>query len=531
MTRCLIIICCLFLCACASEQATDTPSYDVAITGGMVIDGSGSEPYAADVLIRDDTIISIGKFNYDDLDIEKTIDATGKVVTPGFIDTHSHGDPLAMPFKNFITQGVTTIVLGQDGRTTGLNADNMPTMDQWRTETDGTVTSLASWMQAVENKGIYLNIASLVGHGTMRLISGTGINTEVTDQQLANMTEILQSAMDAGAYGMSSGLEYVPGRYAPEKEVMHLAKIVGENDGLIMSHTRSEDGTSTDPDAILVNDAIDEVIRQAEYARLHIAHIKIVHGKTVDEADVLLGKINSARADGLSVTADVYPYLAGMSNFYFLYPVWARERSVFEEAVINNREKLEKDLYDRIIWRGGAEKALVTSGEYMGKNVAEIAEMQGKPFTDVIIDWGYGGPQTAHFTQDEAVQDKFITALDVAIGTDGAPSMHHPRSFGTYTKMIEKYVVSEGKLTLPQVVYKMSGLPAEIIGLKDRGTLSENNKADILIFDPANIKSNATWLKPEQYSEGFDYVIVNGEVAVEADRLNENKFGMVLRKQ
>lgn len=520
----------------ACQESPQT--YDVWIQGGTIIDGTGGEPYVADVLITGDTIVHLGPVESDGIEAATVIDARGKTVTPGFLDPHSHGDPLEARFDNFLAQGVTTVVLGQDGRTPGFPREDPPTLEAWREAVaspdsgEGVVT-LAQWMRAVEREGSLTNVATLVGHGSVRRLAGVGSDPDPTDAELVLMTEILQTGLDAGAFGMSSGLEYVPGRNAPEDEIMALARVVGENDGVIMTHMRSEDGAVRDPgneDAVLMQDALEEVIAQGEHARVHVAHIKIVYGKSAEEGEAVLARLREARSNGIEISADVYPYLAGMSNFYFLYPIWARERPVFEDAVENDRQKLADDMYERVMWRGGPDKALITSGEYAGKNLAEIAEIQGKPFVDVIIDWGYGGPTTAHFTQNAEVQDVFITAPDVAIGTDGSPAMRHPRSFGTYPKMIEEYVVDEEKLTLPVAIRKMSGLPAEILGLEDRGTLAVGHKADILVFDPNVVEATATWEEPQQYPEGFDTIFVNGRIAVRSGEVADASLGRILRK-
>lgn len=525
--------------ACQAPGVDESESYDVWIRGGTIVDGAGGEPYTGDLLIRGDTIVYLGEERSEGLDVGLTIDAGGKVVTPGFIDPHSHGDPLEDPFDNFVAQGVTTVVLGQDGRTPGFSVQNQPTLEAWREaiatpDAEEAVTTLARWMMAVEVRGTRTNIATLVGHGSLRHLSGVGSDKELTDAQQEVMNEILEAGLDAGAYGMSSGLEYVPGRNAPAREVLALASIVGANDGVIMSHMRSEDGAvmdANDTDAVLMEDALEEVLAQGAHARVHVAHIKIVYGKGAAEGEAVLKRLRQAREDGIEVSADVYPYLAGMSNFYFLYPIWARERPVFEAAVVNDRKKLAYDMFARVTWRGGADKALIASGEYTNKNLEEIAEIQGKPFVDVIIDWGYGGPTTAHFTQNAELQDVFITAPDVAIGTDGSPTMRHPRSYGTYPKIIQDYVVGSDRLTLATAVRKMSGLPAEIVGLEDRGTLAVGNKADVVVFDPAAVVATATWAEPRQYPEGFDYILVNGRVAVASGEIADDSFGRVLRKE
>jgi len=338
------------------------------------------------------------------------------------------------------------------------------------------------------------------------------------------MIEILNAEMDAGAYGISSGLEYVPERYSQTDELVEMAKVVGARDGVVMSHMRTEDTG-------VILGAIDELVAQGRYARVHAAHIEIVGGMVRQEGEAVVQRIEAARAEGVEITADVYPYLAGMADMSLVYPSWAKQRSEFEAAAENDRPRLEQALFDRVMQRHGPERILITSGEFSGSTLAEAAEALDLPFVDVLIDvFGFGGPGAAHFTQSQATHDVFILADHIAIATDGSASTRHPRSYATFPKVIEEYVVRDERMSLEKAVHKMTGLPARATGIGDRGTLEAGKKADLLVFAPENVRARATWSEYDLPPEGFDVVMVNGRVAVRDGQLSERPYGRVLRK-
>lgn len=536
----LVVACLQWLTGCQSQgfsagQATPVPDYsldyDLLFTGGTIVDGTGGEAYRADLLVKGDEISYIGFVDADRLQVKRTVDATGKVVTPGFIDTHPHGDPLVSGFQeSFVLQGVTTKVMGQDGRTPGYKYRNNISMDDWWQSVDSPDVdsaysrSLLEWTIKVEKHGVAPNIATLVGMGSIRLMSGAMVSPVPTDEQLDTMKTIIRREMDAGAYGISSGLEYVPGRYSKTEELLALAQVVGEYDGVIMSHMRTEDAGKIDG-------AIEELIAQGTFARVHASHIKIVTGITREEGDAVVAQINAARDAGIEITADVYPYLAGMADMTLVYPSWAKRKVEFENAAKNDRQRLETALYERVMSRNGPERILITSGDYKGKNLAEVAEILEIDFVDVLIDtFGYGGPGAAHFTQSKATHDAFILADNIAISTDGSPTTKHPRSYGSFPKVIEEYVINEPLMTLQKAIYKMTALPARATGIQDRGTLQVGKKADILVFAPQDIKANATWTEYNKPPEGFALVVVNGKVAVEQGRVSDRPHGKILRR-
>ena len=496
-----------------------------------MVDGMGGAPYAADVLISGDEIVYIGLLDESRIRAEQRVDASGKVVTPGFIDSHAHGDPLISGLQeSFVLQGVTTKVVGQDGRTPGYSRERGITIEDWRESMKSPDAgsehprSLLEWTHVVEEAGVAPNIATLVGFGSLRWIAGVGTSPAPTEEQFELMAEILTSEMDAGAYGLSSGLEYVPDMYSEESELVELAKVVGDKDGVVMSHMRTEDTGK-------ILTAIDELIAQGRHARVHAAHIKIVGSESREEAEAVVERIHTARSEGVEITADVYPYLAGMADMSLVYPPWAKQRSDFEHAARNDRQRLADAMYQRVMERHGPGRILVASGEHSGKTLEEVSHELSRPFVDVLIDvFGFGGPSAAHFTQSQETHDVFILAEHIAISTDGSPSTRHPRSYGSFPKVIEEYVVNESHMSLEKAIHKMTGLPARATGIHDRGTLEVGKKADLLVFDPERIKAKATWTEYNRPPEGFDLVLVNGKVAVRDGRLSEEPHGRVLRK-
>lgn len=502
----------------AAEGASK--QYDLWIKGGLVADGSGSVPVRADVLTKDDRIVYVGAPKASQA--QEIIDATGKVVAPGFIDTHAHGDPLEDgSFENFVLQGVTSVVLGQDGRTPGY-ASERGTDEQ---APPGGRKRLDQWLSALSNASLQTNVASLVGHGTLRWQAGVGVDSPGTPDQLEQMRAILRQDLDAGAYGMSSGLEYVPGRFAQVEELTALAEIVGRAGGVVMSHMRSED-----EDKIGV--AIDELIAQGASARVQVSHLKIVFARSPRDSDRVLAQLDGARARGVAITADVYPYLAGYGDLSLIYPPWAKTREAWNQALTADRPKLEAYLRERIAQRGGADAILLADAPYANKTLGKLAAEMRLPPEKLVIDvMGFGGPNAAHFIMRADVQDRLICWPHAAISTDGGPWVRHPRSWGTYPKVLQEHVRERGLMTLEQAVYKMSALPAEVVRLEGRGRIGVGDHADMVIFDPKTIRSRATWDHPDRPPEGIDQVIVNGCVQVAGGRLTANHCGRVLRRQ
>lgn len=526
LTKLWVMIGLLIISACSEGNQSTEPAadgldysltYDLHIGGGTLVDGSGEQSFLADILVVDDKIAYIGSVDANKIKANQSIDATGKVVSPGFIDAHSHGDPLQEDndmLRNFLRQGITTVVLGQDGTNPGYFPSDGPDRD---------INSFNSWIDQVNAGGTGPNVATLVGHGSIRRLSGGGEKDKVTAEEQAKMEQLIVDAMKAGAYGLNTGLEYVPGRYADTEEMAGLAKVVGANDGLISSHIRNEDDD-------IVHQSIAELLEQGKYARVNASHIKVVYGKTREQGDAVLKQLRAARASGIVVTADVYPYLASFGDMSYLYPEWAKREYEFNDAAENRREEFEEFLRAKIIRRNGPGAILISNGEYAGKTLAEIVAITGKRPEEQIIDFGHNGPATAHFIMTKETQDAFITAPDVSISTDGSPTMRHPRSFGSFPKVIEEYVVRDKVMSIELAINKMTGQTANIFGIQTRGLLKEGMGADILVMDLENIKANTTWTDIYAQPTGFDYVIVNGKVTDTSPKSSEPTYGRVLLK-
>jgi N-acyl-D-aspartate/D-glutamate deacylase len=376
-------------------------------------------------------------------------------------------------------------------------------------------------MRKVDQHGSEVNIATLSGHGTLRMRAGVGNAPIPTRAQLTAMQDMLREDLASGAFGLSFGLEYAPGRYSQLAEEKALGDLVGRSGGIVMSHMRSEDFDK-------IGKAIDELLQID--AHVHVSHLKIVAGQRVEEAQAVLDQLARARARGKNVTGDVYPWTASASNFVFLYPQWAKGREEYAAAVRDRRAELEAHIRMRVSERNGPQAILFTSGPYSGKRLSEVAQQLGKPYEKVLIDdIGYGGPQQAHFLMAPAVQAAFVTADYIDICTDGAPGPGHPRSYDSFVKVLDEYVGAPPKMSFEQAIHKMSGLPAHTLGL-DRGTLVPGAKADVLVLSPDDLHSRATWTQQQLSPTGIDVILVNGKLAFEHGKSSGKRHGRMLRR-
>lgn len=483
------------------------PKIDLLITEARVFDGIDTMAFDADIAVHGGVIVDLGRHGFTDEELDsrvrRIIDADGRVVSPGFIDLHSHGDPLATPeFGNFLAMGVTTFTLGQDGSSPD-------------------VIDLAAWLGEVAEQGIGPNLVMFVGHGTLRKQSGIGSTVDPEPAALKTMLDALDNTLDY-TFGMSTGLEYVPGLHADAAELHAVAQVVGRNDRMIMSHMRNEDDDQ-------LENAIAELLEQGRHTRVHIAHLKSVYGKGAERASELLDILSNARDAGIKVTADVYPYVASYTGISLLFPVWAKTAEQFEIARVERRAELQDYLRDRVESRNGPEATLLGTGPYTGKTLAELAFENEMPFEDVLIDIiGPQGASAAYFVMNEELQSRLILDDNIGVCSDGSPTGFHPRGHGTFARIIEKYVIERQSLTLGEAIRKLTSFPASVLGIRDRGAIRQGMRADLLIFNPDRVRENATYSEPLMPASGFDIVIVNGSVAYEGGRVSGELAGKVL---
>lgn len=468
------------------------------------MDGTGREAYQADLLIKSDSIGFIGKVDPDSIKASQTIDAGGKVITPGLIDVHAHGDPLQTPeFRNFLAMGVTTIVLGQDG-------------------SSSSVGQLDEWFSEVEQARPAVNIATLSGHGSIRGKVGIG-NRSPVKQEMRQMESLLVADLKSGAFGMSTGLEYVPGLYADSEELQRMAQIVGQFKGITMSHMRSEDDRK-------IKESLDELANQGEYSQVHASHLKVVYGKGAERAEEILQYMDSLKNKGVTISADTYPYAASFTGIGIVFPKWAKTEAEWKQAKRERPSVLRQALSRKLSQRNGPGAILFGTGPYTGKTLQEAAEQEGRSPVDLLIQMGPQAASAAHFVMNEALQDRIAIAPDIMISSDGSPTMRHPRGYGSFAKVIAKYVNRQQQISLEKAIYKMSGLPAKTLGLEKRGQLQKGNKADILIFEPSQIQDTATFADPHKLAKGFSWVMVNGEIIREDGEFTNSRNGQVLRR-
>lgn len=468
-------------------------AYDWHIEGGIVVDGTGSAGRRADVLVRDDTIAFVGPVDTDTIDATKTFDAAGLHVTPGFIDPHAHGNPLETPrFRNFLAMGVTTIVLGQDGGSAQARA-------------------LDDHLGAIANARPYVNVGTLIGHNTLRHESGVGYGTP-TAAQRDTLARLVAQALQTGAFGLSTGLEYEPGGQARMPELVALAEPVAAHDGVVMSHLRSEDVDD-------IEDSLAELLEQGRRsgADVHVSHLKIVEGNETTQAHTVLDQMRTARDDGIEVTADVYPYTASFTGISILFPEWARPPNDYESVRTRRKAELRQHLNARVQQRNGPEATLFGTGKWTGRTLADVAEATDQSPADVLLGLGPAGPSAAYFVMDEDVMRTFLSADSTVVSSDGSPTMHHPRGHGAFARVLARYVGPEKAMSFEGAVHKMTGRTASILGLDNRdrvrpprGLVRKGYAADLLAFDPDEVEDRASYTHPHRRARGMNRVWVNG---------------------
>jgi len=491
---------------------------DLLIKGGLVIDGSLRAPVKTDVGIRGDRIVFIGSSARKNVIAERTLNAEGMIVAPGFIDPHTHAledlsNPKRSHNENYLMQGVTTVVTGNDG--------------------DGpfrVAETLFKW----ERQGIGVNAALLVGHGAVRREAMGSGDAEPTIEQLARMKNLIRQAMSEGAFGMSTGLFYAPGSFAKTGEVIELAKIVAESKGIYDTHMRDEGSYS-----IGLLGSIRETIRIGREARIpvHISHIKALGTEVWGQSRQAVRLIKQARAVGVKITANQYPYTASGTNITAaLVPRWA-EAGGSAELLKRIKDpqvlpRLTVEMKANLKRRNGAEAILITRSpdkNLVGKTLAAIAEERKKtPVAAALEIVAAGGAGIASFNMNEADIEYFMKQDFVMTGSDG--STGHPRKYGTFPRKLREYVFGKKLITLPFAVRAASALTAETFRIPERGRLRVGYFADVVVFDPKTVADRATYEQPEVLATGMKFVVVNGRIAVEAGAYTGILAGRSLRK-
>lgn len=497
----------LLLAGCADrEGAPAAPAAaDLAITGALIVDGTGAPAYTGSVLVKEGRISAVLRGDVPAPAASRSIDAAGRVLAPGFIDLHGHGDPLEHSFENFLAMGVTSVVLGQDGRNPGQ-------------------APLSDWLDAVRKQGADTHILALAGHGDVRRAAGIADDTAaLSPAQTAAITGVLHEWLALGVHGMSTGLEYVPGVSSTPAELQALGAVVKAHDGILMSHMRSEDDDR-------IEDSIRELVSHNPDGRVHVSHLKVMYAKGAERGRRLLDFLDQLRAQGVRISADIYPYTAGYTWLGIVFPPWALPPADYAAVVRERGTELRAHLRARMLKRGGPEAILFGSEPYVGQTLAEVAADRGEGFVDTLVALGPEGGSGAHFTIDQAMQDLMVESPSTAISTDGGPGIHHPRGAGTYARLIERHVRERGGVSLEQAVHKASGLPAAIMQLHDRGTLQVGQAADLVLFDPAAVRERASYVDPARLAEGFDLVVLEGVVVREDGQLLAPRAGRLIAR-
>jgi len=546
-----VLLAFLLLTSLAPAQ---NPAFDLVITHGHIIDGTGSPWYSGDLGIRDGKIAAIG--NLSAAPRKRTIDAAGKVVAPGFIDMLGQSeltilvDP-RLPSKIF--QGITSEITGEGNSIAPLNDaiiesdhsgyDHYKITPDWRT--------FRQYFARLEKQGIGINVADYVGATQVRRMVLGDDDKQPTPAELVEMQSLVRDAMKDGAVGVSTALEYAPAPYAKTEELIALAAEAGKLGGIYSTHMRNES------DSVL--EAIDEALRIGREAHIpvEIWHLKVAGKNNWGRMPEVVAKINAARAAGADVSADTYAYTAWYNDFSAFVPSWAHDGGTakliarLEDPA--TREKIRKDMltpskdWDNE-WQEipGPEAIMIGAVEnkamlpLQGKRLSEIAKLWNKDPMDALFDFLVADPTTgvAVFGMSQpdvtlALQQPWVAIDNDSEGTspDGilGQAHPHPRAYGTFPRILAKYVREEKALTLEDAIRKFSALPAQRLRLTDRGVLKAGMWADVVVFDPATVHDRATFDNPNQLSEGMDYVLVNGVPVIDGGKMTGALPGKVLR--
>ncbi len=502
---------------------TQNSSYDLIITNARIIDGAGNPWFRGDVGIRDGRIVRIGKIS--PAQAKTRIDATNRILAPGFIDVHTHVESLFnLPAaENFVRMGVTTLVTGNCGTS---------------------ATDVAEFLGRVKSQPIAVNVATLIGHGSVRRRVMKLEDRAPTQEELKQMETLVDQAMMDGAVGLSTGLIYVPGTYAKTDEIVGLARIVARHGGLYATHMRNEGEK--------VEDAIRESIQIGEQAGLpvEISHFKISSKKLWGRSPTTLGLVRDARARGLLVTVDQYAYTASSTSLDSRLPTWLHAGG-FDEAKRRladktTRERVVKEMKDALKRSGFRDYSYAMVASYKadksfnGKSIADITkQVRGKKdvnsqIEQILTMYEAGGAGMIYHGMSEDDVQRIMREPFTMIASDSGvrqidESVPHPRGYGNNARVLARYVRDLKLISLEDAIRKMTSLPAQTFGFRDRGMVREGFAADLVIFDESRISDEATFVEPHQFPTGIDYVVVNGEVVCSGESMTGLRPGVALR--
>lgn len=514
----------LLACGLSALLSAQDNRFDILISGAKIVDGTGSPWFYGDIGIRGDTIAAVGLIPNGEASTR--IDGRGMVVSPGFIDVHSHGRrginsvPTA---ENYLREGVTTIIEGPDG------SSPLP---------------IATFLEGIHKLGTSINFGTCVGQGSIRSQVIGLANRKATPEEIDKMKQIAAQAMRDGAFCLSTGLFYVPGNFTPTEEVIELAKVVGSMGGFHISHMREEAGH--------VIDSVKETIRIGEEGGLptQITHHKIIGQPNWGQSVATLKLVEEARARGVDVTIDQYPYTASSTGIAALLPQWSLEggqKSTAERlAAPEQRARIKTVIVQNLKFDRGAgdpkNVVIVNCGfdrALAGKSLADITRARGAEPTlenaaDTAMDLvNKGGCSAVYHAIEEQDVVRIMRSPYSMIASDGdipvfGQAAPHPRSYGTFARVLGVYVREQKVIGLEDAVHKMSGYPAARLKLWNRGLLRPGMKADVIVFDPDKVGDRATYEQPHQYSVGVNEVIVNGKLALHAGKVTAERPGAVL---
>lgn len=505
--------------------------YDLIIKNGLVYDGTQNPPQTLDIAITADKIVGLGDFS--EADAIKILDAAGKAIAPGFIDTHTHLDPLdnLLALSNSesqLRQGVTTSIGGPDGRGVPLQYD------------------FAEFLDTLSQVGVGINMGFMAGHNKIRKKVMQLDNREPTEKELNRMIAMADQAMDEGAFGLSTGLKYLPGNFAKIDEVISLSRVVANKGGVYSTHLRDE--------GIAIMPAIEETIEIGKKANIPIilTHHKVIGKPMWGKSDLTLARVDKARNNGVNILLDQYPYAASHTGLSVLIPAWARaggqEKFIERLSDPESYAKIKKEIIFNILNdRGGEDLNRIQFArvkwqpELEGKTLRDWIVMEGKKPTIengaeyVIKGQRNGGASCIYHAMEEKDVEKIMQHPLTMIASDGRLSSPgighpHPRAYGTFPRVLGKYVREKKLLSLQEAIYKMTLFPAKTYGIENRGQLKKGLKADLVIFDPNTIIDKATFIHPHQYPVGISHVLVNGKWSIKNGEFLNKMNGVILRK-